>query len=306
MEVATLILLQMAGLYLAIGIGYIATKKLALSSEGISKLLFYVIVPLVFLHGISQMRMEGKMLLLPLIIFSISCTLCLLFYRIGRWCYPEGKEANIIAFASGNGNIGYFGIPLAVLLFDAQTVGVYMVMIIGIILFESTLGYYITTLGNFSAKDALKKIATLPMLHGALAGIALSLLELPTPEFLENFFQHLRGTYTILGMMVVGMGLAGLQTLALDGKFISATFSVKFLAWPLVMFALTMLDAQLIGLFSAEIHQAARLLSIVPLAVNSVIFATLLNAHPEKMASAVFLSTACALIYVPAMVAWFV
>ncbi len=303
---ATLILLKLVGLYLAIGIGYLSVKKLDLSSHGISKLLFYVIVPLVFLHGISKMRMQGEVLLLPVVIAVISCILCLGCYGLAKRLYPEGKEANIIAFAAGNGNIGYFGIPLALALFDTQTVAIYMVMIIGIMLYEGTLGYYITTKGDFSTRQALVKIASLPMLHGSLIGILLSLLEWPLPMFLEDFFISLRGAYTILGMMIVGMGLAGLTSLSVDWRFVGLTFGIKFILWPLAIFSLIWLDGQFFGLFSDNIHQAAMLLSFVPLAVNSVIFATLLGAHPEKMATAVFLSTAFALIYVPVMVGLFI
>ena len=130
MEIATLILLKMTGLYIAIAIGWVSARKLEVGKEGISKLLFYVIVPLVFLHGISKMQMQEGVLLLPLIIAVFSCTLCLLYFQISRRFYPQGKEANIIAFASGNGNIGYFGIPIAMMLFDTQTVAIYMVMVI--------------------------------------------------------------------------------------------------------------------------------------------------------------------------------
>ena len=305
MDIASLLLLKMAGLYLAIAIGYLSVKKLDLSSHGISRLLFYVIVPLVFLHGISKMRMQGEVLLLPAIITLISCVLCLTFYRIARLFYA-GKEANIIGFASGNGNIGYFGIPVALLLFDTQTVAIYMVMIIGIMLYEGTLGYYITTKGDFSARQALLKIISLPMLHGAVGGVLLSLFELSTPAFLEDFFLSLRGTYTILGMMVVGMGLASMDRIAIDWRFIGLTFTVKFVAWPLMIAGFLWIDTTFLHLFSANIHQAATLLSLVPLAVNSVIFATLLNAHPEKMATAVFLSTGFALLYLPLMVSWLI
>lgn len=304
-EIAQMLLLKMVGLYLAIAIGYIAVKKLDVSSHGISRLLFYVIVPLVFLHGIAKMRMQGEVLLLPVVIAMISCTLCLTFYRIAK-CFYDGKEANIIGFASGNGNIGYFGIPVALLLFDEQTVAIYMVMIIGIMLYEGSLGYYITTKGDFSTRQALMKIATLPMLHGALGGIVLSMLEWPLPEFMEDFFISLRGAYTTLGMMVVGMGLAAMQRIEIDWRFLGMTFAVKFLAWPVMIAGCIWLDQQFFGLFSENIHRAATLLSVVPLAVNSVIFATLLNAHPEKMATAVFASTAFAIFYVPFMVSWLI
>lgn len=305
MEIAFSILLQMTGLYLCIAMGFYSARKLEVQGKGISSLLFYIIVPLVFMHGISKMHIENQYLLLPVFIFLISCTLCTLHYFIARQVYHD-KSANILAFASGNGNIGYFGIPVAMVLFPPELVGVYMVMVIGIMLYETTLGYYITTKGDFSTREAIRNMTRLPMLHGALIGLFLSLMGIPLPDFMEGFFTSLRGAYSTLGMMVVGIGLAGVTSFRLDWKFTGMAFAVKFIGWPLMVGALILLDQQVMHLFSPQVHAAAHLLSFMPLAVNSVIFATLLEAEPEKMATAVFLSTVFALFYVPAMVSWLI
>jgi predicted permease len=297
------LLLQMTGLYACIAIGFFAARRLEVEGKGISKLLFYVIVPLVFMHGISKMEIAYQYLLLPFFIFTISCSLCLAHYAIARRIYHD-KSANILAFASGNGNIGYFGIPIAMMLFEPPIVGVYMVMVIGIMLYETTLGYYITTKGDFSTREAIQKMVRLPMLHGALIGLLMSLCGLSLPSFTENFFEAIRGAYSTLGMMVVGIGLAGLSSFRLDWKFISMAFIVKFLAWPLAVAGVILLDQYWLHFYDQTVYATMILLSSMPLAVNAVIFATLLDAKPEKMAAAVFLSTLFALIYVPLMVSW--
>ena len=305
MDVAFPILLQMSGLYLCIAIGFIAARKFDIHGKSVSQLLFYFIVPLTFLYGISKTNMQPQYLLLPLFIFIIACTLCLIHYAIARRIYTD-KSANILAFASGNGNLGYFGIPIAMLLFEPPIVGIYMMTIIGTMLFETTLGYYITTKGDFSTREAIIKMAKLPMLHGALIGLLLSLFQLSVPSFLEGFFIGIKGAYSTLGMMVVGIALAGVTSLKIDWRFITMAFIVKFIAWPLMVGGLILLDMHWLHLFSETVHHTTLLISFMPLAVNSVIFATLLNAEPEKMATALFLSTLFALLYVPLMISLFI
>ncbi len=305
MDVAFPILLQMSGLYLCIAIGFIAARKFDIHGKSVSQLLFYFIVPLTFLYGISKTNMQPQYLLLPLFIFIIACTLCLIHYAIARRIYTD-KSANILAFASGNGNLGYFGIPIAMLLFEPPIVGIYMMTIIGTMLFETTLGYYITTKGDFSTREAIIKMAKLPMLHGALIGLLLSLFQLSVPSFLEGFFIGIKGAYSTLGMMVVGIALAGVTSLKIDWRFITMAFIVKFIAWPLMVGGLILLDMHCLHLFSETVHHTTLLISFMPLAVNSVIFATLLNAEPEKMATALFLSTLFALLYVPLMISLFI
>jgi predicted permease len=306
MAIFTALLLKMVGLYLTVGIGFFAARKLHLNREGISGLLFYIIVPLVFLHGVSKMQLHGGVLLLPPLIMLVSSLLCLITYVYARRLWPDvaDKTANILAFSSGNGNIGYFGIPVAMMLFSPPVVATYMVMIIGIMLYEATLGYYITAKGDFHLNIALKKILTLPMLHGSLGGLLLAVMEWPLPAFLEDFFVSLRGAYVILGMMMVGMGLAGMQRFRIDWKFTLSAFFFKFAAWPLSISTIITLDKAWLGFFTTEIHQAMLLLSLAPMAVTSVIYATLLKAEPEKTAAAVFLSTLFAIFYVPLMISW--
>jgi len=52
-------------------------------------------------------------------------------------------------------------------------------------------------------------------------------------------------------------------------------------------------------LYNTSIHKVMILMSIVPLAANTVAFATELKAQPEKASLAVMLSTLFALFYIP-------
>lgn len=299
------LLLKMTGLYACIGMGWIAARRLKLEGEGISQLLFHLIVPLVFFHGVARAPMQGATLALPLIVALLSCLLALLGLALARAFWPKGDPTpHLLAFTAGNGNMGYFGIPVALMIFSTETVALYMLMIIGVILYEATLGYALVTRGHFHPRVALRKILTLPMLHGALLGLLFAVMRWPLPEFLEDFFLSVRSTYSVLGMMMVGIALSGLRGLALDSKFLAHSFLMKFLAWPLLTAGFVWLDRNLLGWYGANIHQALMLLSLAPLAVMSIIFATLFKNQPEKMATAVFLSTCFALVYVPLMIGW--
>ena len=68
------------------------------------------------------------------------------------------------------------------------------------------------------------------------------------------------------------------------------------------MLALISLDFYIFKIYDYEIYRAFILLSIVPIAANTVIFATVLNVYPEKVSSAVLFSTIFALVYVPIII----
>jgi predicted permease len=110
-----------------------------------------------------------------------------------------------------------------------------------------------------------------------------------------------RGAYTVLGMMLIGLGMAGIKSFRMDWKFLAATFFAKFIVWPLVTGVIILFDLKYLHFFDSDIHKVMFLLSVVPMAANTVALATELKAEPEKAATAVLLSTLFALGFIPVM-----
>lgn len=83
------------------------------------------------------------------------------------------------------------------------------------------------------------------------------------------------------------------------------TFLAKFLAWPMLVFLIIALDQRLLGAYDPISYQVLILISIVPLAVNTVVMSSLTKCQPERSAATVLLSALFALLYVPFMTAMF-
>jgi predicted permease len=112
----------------------------------------------------------------------------------------------------------------------------------------------------------------------------------------------MQGAYVVLGMMLIGFGISKINNFSFDYKFIALSFLGKFILWPISMMILILLDQYFFHIYDKQIYKAFILLSIVPIAANTVIFATVLNVHPEKVSSAVLFSTIFGLIYVPIII----
>ncbi len=125
MSFATTFAIKLLPLYFNILLGYIAGKKLEANQESISKILFYMIGPLIMFNGIIHTQLNASVLTLPIVTFTISCVLCIIFYRFSRKIWTDSSK-NLVAFSAGSGATGYFGIPLALMIFDQQAEGVYI------------------------------------------------------------------------------------------------------------------------------------------------------------------------------------
>jgi predicted permease len=172
-------------------------------------------------------------------------------------------------------------------------------------LYENSLGFYITARGNHSTKESLKRVIKLPTIYAFIIGVLVNLIGIKFGQGYLDFANLFRGAYSVLGMMLIGMGLASISYYKFDFKFIGATFLTKFVVWPIIIALIIFADSTSVHLFSTEIYKIMTLVAIVPLAANTVAFATELNAHPEKSSMAVLISTIVALFYIPIVVRLF-
>lgn len=298
MEIFLILLLKLLPLYAIVLLGYISGRWLEVKKESIAPILIYVVAPVIVFSGVIATPINISIISLPILFFIVACGMCLLFYRISGLIW-KGAEKNILAFTAGAGNTGYFGLPVALALFGQDQLGTAVFVILGIILYENSLGFFITARGQHTGREALMKVLKLPALYAFFLGLFANLSHLSISPVISDAMANFKGAYTVLGMMLVGLALSQITKLPFDGKFTATAFAAKFFVYPLVFIGIVLLDNNFLHLYDALTHKVILLMSIVPLASNTVAYATRLNTHPEKAAVAVFLSTLFALVYIP-------
>ncbi len=299
------LLTAMAPLYAFILIGYWCGKVLQVPPGEIAKLAFYILFPLVVFDGIRAMPARAETLLLPLFIWALASLVCIIVRWYGERIWGKRSAyAGVLALSSGTANAGYFGLPVAMALFDPETVATYITIFVGMTIFESSVGFYVTARHKHTARDAIAKLLRLPSLYTYFLGVLVAFSGLTLPEWYEAAVPHFRGAYVMIGMMMIGLGMSKVTSLKVGPRFLISALSIRFILWPVLMSGIVYLDRTYLGLFSTHAHQGFILLSIVPLAANTVAIAELLDANPDKVATAVLASVLIALVYVPLMAGW--
>jgi predicted permease len=298
MSFATGLISAILPLYLMIALGYVAGRWLHVSSQQIAGMVIYLIVPVVFFGAVATTPLNPSYLLLPVIAFLMSAVMALVMYTVARRLFRDAT-ANLIGQASCTANTGYFGVPLFLSLQPEHALGVYLLAIIGISVSEATLGYYIIARGHFTAREAVRKLLRLPLLYACAAGLVTNVLVPAWPEVMIKTLIQFRGAYVVLGMMMIGVGLASLKGLEVNRRFLAVLFVQKFVLWPLLAISIILLDRLGPQLLDPLATSVILTFSLVPLAANTVAFAAQLRVHPEKAAAAVLISTILALGYLP-------
>ncbi len=288
-------------LYTNIVLGYVFGRFLADKRRFFVSFLFYFIAPFVFFCATLNVELSLKFSMFPLwnFIFGSSIAFFVLYHYKK---YYQDNSINILAFTSGMGNTGYFGIPIAMMLFTSDVVSLYIFSATATILYESTTGYYVVAKGSFSARMAFKKVLKLPIFYALIFGLGLNALGFSLPQILEPVYTATKWLYGICGMMIIGMGLNGFKLgQDVDVKFMRVAYFYKFILWPLSSIVLILCDMYFFGLFGESAYKVLFLYSIVPLAGNTVTLAVLLNAQPKKASVTVLISTLISIVYIPLM-----
>jgi predicted permease len=302
MTIFSLVFFKVLSSLLSVVIGFLSGKYSNVDKESIASLLFYFVAPIVFFAIPTSTQLTFSSLGITLITFSL-CTILSFF---SYWLYGkvwQDSHRNILALSAGTGNSGYVVLPIAAVLFDDYTLSIYALGLIGISIYEASVGCYYCARSVSSFKHSVLKVAKLPLLNAFFLGCTLSLLGFELPDFLDEFVKNMKGAFSILGMVTIGLALSGIKEFKLDFKFIGAAFASKFLFYPILFNIFILLDRYILGWLDPNYYNALQLLCIAPIATNTIVLASLYKIYPEKVATAVLLSLLFVLVYMPIMAA---
>ena len=298
MEVFTTLFINLIPLYALIGLGWIAGRYFDVDRQSLGSLGIYIFMPVVAFGFVAKIELQPIYILLPVIIFALFSGLTLLFYQLTQKIYDDHR-ANLLAMCAAAGNTGYFGLPIVLLLFDPQWVGVYIFAMMGVAVYEATVMYYVANRGRFSVRQSLIKLLKFPSIYAIIAGLVVNMMHWELSTLFNTYWDYFKGAYVLIGMMIIGASLAKAKKLVIGPRFLSFTFFGKFIVWPAMAYSLILFDQGVTGWFEPEIHKMIFLMAIVPPAANIAAFAAQLDMSPEKAATTVLIGTLVALFYIP-------
>lgn len=275
-------------------VGWVVGKKFKLDSKDISTLLVYIISPFVIFYSIVESPANWTYLKYSLGAFLMASFMAITGLMCAR-CFWKDSRINLFGFAAGTGNTGYFALPLVLAIFDKTQIAIAIFIIIGINLYEFTVGYFLTAKGSLNVKESIFKVVKMPILYAAFIGIVFKYLDIQFNDVLLSFLANFKGAYSVLGMMTIGITIAKFSKIEVDWLFSALSLTWKHLIYPIVGILIFMFIIPV----DKQILQIIALMVATPMAGNVVVISNTLGLHPEKAATSVMLSTMLALVTVP-------
>jgi malate permease and related proteins len=304
MAIFSIVFFKIFSLLLTVVIGFMAGRWSKVERDSIASLLFYFIAPIIFFATPASTSLTPKAISFVIVVAGIASFICLFsYYFFGK--FWQDATRNILGVSAGNCNVGYFMLPIAGSLFDEFTLSIFMMTMVGINIYESTLGFYVGAMSVTNKIESAKKVLKLPSLNAFVLGCIFSISGLQIPDFFNEFVANMRSTFSILGMIMIGLGISNLQGIEMDFKFTFAAFVAKFVFYPVTVFLFIMLDMFVLKIYDKHYYNALIMLSTAPMGANTIVIASILKFHPQKVAASVLLSCLFCLVYTPAMLTMF-
>ena len=304
MSIFIALLQQMIPLYGLIIVGYLSGKCLEVKKDNIATLLLYIFGPVVGFNSILTSQITFSLLSLPFLGY-LFCTIVALITLLAGTLIWKDDTKNMLSVGIANGNFGFLGLPLTLVLFGQKYFALTALFGVGAAVFIATLGMFIAARANYSLRASVLKVVKMPLVYALLLGLLLNLLKIPINSAIMQVLNNVNGAYSVLGLMLVGIALHELGKIKIDAVFTVFTTIMTYILWPLLALGFIFLDKSTLRLYTPDIYKIVLLMSILPVGASIVAISTELKVQPEKASFAVLFTTLLSLLYIPAFISVF-
>lgn len=302
------ILLKTLPFFALIGLGYWAGRTRFFTPEATSyltKFVFYFALSAMLFRFASNLSVAEIYDTAFVLAYLSGCTVVyVLAFVVALLRRVSVPEASIEAQCAVIGNTGFLGVPMLVVLLGPHAAGpVLMVLAIDLIVFSSLITLIITaaregrmSLGIFRvlAMGLLKN----PMIVAIVAGLAWSATGWAVPAPVNEFMGLLGAAATPGALFAIGASLAGrsAERLSVAGWLSFAKLVLHPAAVAVAAFVLFPVDRQAAGVMVAA--------AALPVAGNVYILAQHYGVAPQRVSTAILISTAASIVTVTWVIAW--
>lgn len=301
------ILLKTLPFFAVIATGFLAGRFRFISAEAtgqLTKFVFYFALS-AMLFGFSANLSLGAVFSLPFVLayLSASALIWLLVLGVGLM---RGQPAEVALFEAHTGvigNVGFLGIPMLSLLLGPQAVGPVLLMLaVDLIVFSSILTLMLTLLRSGRVTPGTFRLLALgilqnPMIVSTVLGLMWGATGRSLWPPVQEFMTLLGAAATPCALFAIGASLAGRRP---DRLAVAGWLSFAKLALHPAAVALAAL-----WLFDVEPYAAGVMVAAaaLPVAGNVFILAQHYGVAPQRVSTAILISTALSILTVTTVIA---
>ncbi|WP_257348190.1 AEC family transporter [Pseudalkalibacillus decolorationis] len=287
-------------IFFVFGVGYFAQRLLNLETKELSKLAIYVMVPFLVFRTFYEQPINTSYGYLVLYLLGLCTVIIVIVSVLSKvYGYNEPERCGLI-LASAFMNNGNYGTPLTFFLFGAAGMETAIILMVIQQLLMSTLGVYYAAKGSSvdsGVKAALNAVKRMPMVYGAIIGLAFQWLHIPLEKGLLDGVNFIADAAIPVIMITLGMQLANISVKAVDWRKLSTALTLKLIAAPVIA-ALIVWQMPL----DEMTKQIMIIMAATPTAANTTMIAIQFQTEPQNVSSATLVTTVMSVITIPIVI----
>ncbi|MEW9053258.1 MAG: AEC family transporter [Neobacillus sp.] len=207
--------------------------------------------------------------------------------------------AGLTLISSFTNSVNY-GLPLVLLAFGKLGLDKASVYVICQMVIVNTIGVYFAARSQFSIKNAIKSVFSLPAIYAALLALILRSVNLSVPAEIATGISMVAQAYSPVVMAILGAQMVSVtrdkQISRNTGVFWTGMM-VRLLISPFIAL-LCLYILQIRGI----LHSVLFILACMPVAVNAVILAEKFNASPKIVSTCILWTTIVSFFILPFLI----
>ncbi len=302
MQAIVPVLLAVIPVFLVLLAGGVLRRRRILepaADQSLLRLTVNLLIPTFILHsllGNDSVKDVRNLLTTPVLGFlltAVSISIALLAAKAGNL---SAERRRTFGFATGLHNYGYVPLPIALLLFDSDTVGLLFLFMMGVETAMWTLAPLVIGAGHW--RSGLKKIFTPPFAAILVSvGVNLAGWDAFVPQFLDQTLRMLGQCAVPIALILSGASIADLMPdfyRIENGRAMMLSILVRMIILP----PLFILCAAALPVSSA-LSNVLILQGAMPSAIFSVVLARLYGGHPATALRVIIATTVAGIIGIP-------
>jgi len=272
-------------IFVIIGVGFLAERKLNLDMNTLSKLNFYIFIPALLFIKMINATLPITFMLTTIIFCALhfAMMLCIgtLVFSIPRF----RQNRSVLVLATTMYNAGNYGIPLIMLAFGDALIDVIAMIVMMQNLFMFSIGLWLMEREERSTKSMLKGLLKIPVIPAIFAGLLIRVSGIVIPDAARQPLDYLSDGIIPLALITLGAKLARTK-IAGDWLTTGSVAMLRLIASPAI-------SVLLVIAFQVDLAVAPVLVmgTATPVAVNVYIIAQTYKRGEEVASRLVFWTT---------------
>jgi malate permease and related proteins len=272
-----------------------------LETKPLLTLYLYFLSPAIILDTLSTAQISVNDIykttlycLLNLIILWLTASI------IGKFFKLDQSDTAALTLVSTLTNSVNYGLPLVILAFGQIGLNTSSVYIVAQMILVNTMGIYFAARSQFSIRNSIKTIFSLPAIHAAMIAIILRIFNFEIPEVLHSGISMVALAYSPIVLAILGAQMISVKNTKLcnNDRFVFLIgITIRLIVAPIVaILCLLMLRIQ------GTLFMVLFILSCMPVAVNAGILAERFSASFKIVSKCILWTTLASFIILPILI----